>query len=395
MDVVGDKILQKRMEPNKAATEWYRASWEEIRSRTGTVSEAALAFNKEGREVLIGNFFPDPQEFIAEAKLREFAAAYIREHGRLLALMNAGEPPEPSVLNAMLTDFQIAEFERVKNQTGRDPNEEEKQRIVEAMRDMRIREYQRRASEFGVYAGLYVFDGVPSAAPTTKPTAAQCWDWQERFWIHQDICRAIAEANQFASGNGVPDSVIKRVIKISAQPAVFLGPEGRSAGATPTEAGTDKAPIDLSRSITGRFSGPASNNKWYDVRTVQVQVIVSAQRLPEFFDALARVNFMTVLDMDLYRVDPIEELKNGYFYGSDPVVRATIEIETVWLREWRKDLMPTDVRAALGLVEGIATDDPNAGAPAPAPAPAPRRAPAGGGDDDLRPARGRGGRDDG
>jgi hypothetical protein len=99
--------------------------------------------------------------------------------------------------------------------------------------------------------------------------------------------------------------------------------------------------------------------------------------------------------MDLYRVDPIEELKNGYFYGSDPVVRATIEIETVWLREWRKDLMPTDVRAALGLVEGIATDDPNAGAPAPAPAPAPRRAPAGGGDDDLRPARGRGGRDDG
>lgn len=395
MDVVGDKILEKRMEPNKAATDWYRTEWDKIRSRTGTVSDAALTFNKAEHKILVEGVFPDPQEYTAEAKLREFAAAYIRANRDLLKLMNAGEPMEPVVINAMLADFQVAEYERVKNQTGRDPNEEEKSQVAIALRDMRIREYQRRASEIGVYAGIYSFEGVPVVPPTAKPTAAQCWDWQERYWIHQDICRAIADANGGASGNGVPASVVKRVIKIAARPAVFVGAEGQNASASPTETGTDKAPVDFGRSLTGRFSGPASNNKWYDVRSVQVQIIVSARRLPEFFDALARTNFMTVLDMDLFRVDPLEELRNGYFYGNDdPVIRAVLEVETVWLREWRSDLMPMDVRKSLGLVEGIAAEDPNAGG---MPPPAPRRAPPGGGgdDDDLRPTRGRGSRDDG
>lgn len=396
MNVVGDKILEKRMEPNKVATELYRSAWEQIRSRTGTVSEAALAFNKAEHKILVADLFPDPKEFIAEAKLREFAAAYIRAHRDLLSLMNAGDPVEPATISAMLNDFQIAEVERVRNQTGKDPTEEEKQRIAESLRDMRIREYQRRASEIGVFAGAYVFEGVPAVPPVTKPTAAQCWDWQERYWIHQDICRAIADANKAASGEGVPGSVVKRIIRIAARPAPFLGAEGQSGAAAATEAGTDKAPIDLSRSITGRYSGPGSNNKWYDVRNVQVEIIASSRNLPEFFDALARTNFMTVLDLDIFRVDPIEELKNGYAYGpGDPVVRAVIEVETVWLREWRKDLMPMEVQKALGLVEGVAADDPFGGSAAPAPAPAPRR-PAGGGDEDLGGGRGRrGGRDDG
>ena len=393
--VVGDKMLEKTQEPTKAYTEWYKTEWEKIRSKTGTVSDAALAFNKADHTILVQDLFPDPKEFIAEAKLREFAAAYIRAHPALLASINAGEPQEPTIIGAILNDFQIAEFERIRNQTGKDPTEEEKVALNASLRDMRIREYQRRAAEISVYAGPYVFIGVPTAPPTTKPSAAQCWDWQERYWIHQDICRAIADANKDASGTGVPGAVIKRIIKISPAAPAYLGSEGQVAGAAPTEAGTDKAPSDFSRSITGRYSGPGSNNKWYDVRKVTVEVIVSSRRLPEFFDALARTNFMTVLDMDLFRVDPIEELKNGYFYGAeDPVVRAVLEIESVWLREWRKEFLPLDVQKALGLVEGIAAEDPNAGAPAPAPAP--RRAPPGGAEDgDVRPGRGRRGGDDG
>ena len=237
---------------------------------------------------------------------------------------------------------------------------------------------------------MYVFEGVPTAPPTVKPSAAQCWDWQERYWIHQDICAAISEANKSASGQGVPGAVVKRIVRISARPSAFMGAEGHAGSVMPTEAGTDKAPLDYARSITGRYSGPGTNNKWFDVRNARVEVIVSSRRLPELFDALARTNFMSVLDMDLFRVDPIEELKSGYFYsGDDPVVRAVLEVETVWLREWRKDLMPLDVRKALGLVEGIVADVPDAGA-----APAPRRAPPGGGDEDLRPGRRRPGGED-
>ncbi len=394
INVVGDKMLDKTMEPNKVFTEWYRTEWEKIRSRTGTVSNAALEFNKAEHKLLVGDLFPDPKDFIAEAKLREFAAAYVRAHPDLLRSINAGEPQDPAVLGAILTDYQTAEIERIRNQSGKEPTDEEKQRLATALRDLRVREYQRRSAEIGVYAGPYVFAGVPTAPPTVKPSAAQCWDWQERYWIHEDICRAIAEANKGGSGLGVPGSVVKRIVKVSVLPAPFLGNEGQSVSAASTEPGTDKAPVDYSHSLTGRVSGPGSNNKWYDVRRVTVEVVISSQRMPEFFDALARTNFMTVLDMDVFRVDPVEELKNGYYYGpSDPVVRAVFEVETIWLREWRKDLMPLDVRKALGLVEGIAGEEQPAAAPPP-----PRRNPpggGGGGGDDLRPRGRRGGDDPG
>jgi len=391
INVVGDKMLEKSIEPNKAFTDWYRAEWEKIRSRTGTVSDAALTFNKGTHEPLVKGLFPDPEAFIKDAKLREFAAAYVRAHSALLAGINAGEPKNPGIISAMLTDFQVAEVERIRNQSGKDPIEEDKQRLAESMRGTRMGEYQRRAAEIGVYAGPYVFDGVPAVPPTVPPTPAQCWDWQERYWIHQDICAAIGEANKSASGRGVPGSVVKRIIRMSAHPAAFMGPEGQPGSAMPTEAGTDKAPTDFARSITGRFSGPGSNNKWFDVRNARVEVIVSSRRLPELFDALARTNFISVLDMDLFSVDPIEELKAGYFYSNeDPVVRAVLEVETVWLREWRKDLMPLDVRKALGLVEGIVAEDTSGGS-----APAPRRPAPAGGDEDLKPGRGRrGGGDD-
>jgi len=395
INVVGDKMLEKSIEPNKVFTEWYRGEWEKIRSRTGTVSAAALAFNKEGHEILLPDLFPDPQEFAADAKLRQFAAAYIRAHPELLRSINAGEPQEPSVIGAVLADHQLAETERIKNQTGQDPTEEEKTQIAATLRDMRLREYQRRAGEIGVYAGPYVFGGVPTTAPTVRPTAAQCWDWQERYWIHQDICRAIAEANKGSSGSGIPGSVVKRIVKINAAPASYLSSEGGAASSIPTEAGTDRAPVDYAWSITGRLSGPGSGNKWYDVRPVTVEVVLSSQRMPEFFDALSHTNFMTVIDMDLFRVDPIEELKNGFYYGDEPVVRAVLYVETIWLREWRTEFMPLDVRASLGLVEGIVADDGQGALSAPAPS----RAPPPGGDDDegMRPGRGgrRGGGDGG
>jgi len=385
INVVGDKMLEKSIEPNKVFTEWYRAEWEKIRSRTGTVSGAALTFNKEGHEILIPDLFPDPQEFIADAKLRQFAAAYIRAHPELLRSINAGEPQEPAVIGAVLADHQLAETERIKNQTGQDPTDAEKEQIASTLRDIRLREYQRRAAEISVYAGPYVFAGVPTTAPTVRPSAAQCWDWQERYWIHQDICRAIAEANKGSSGAGIPASVVKRIVKISAAPAAYLTSDGQPGPATPTESGTDKAPVDFAWSITGRLSGPGSNNKWYDVRPVTVEVVVASQRIPEFFDALSHTNFMSVIDMDLFRVDPIEELKNGYYYGDESVVRAVLYVETIWLREWRTGFMPLDVRESLGLVEGIVADDGQGALSAPAPSRAPP--PSGGDDDDMRPGR--------
>ena len=39
----------------------------------------------------------------------------------------------------------------------------------------------------------------------------------------------------------------------------------------------------------------------------------------------------------------------GYFYGGGPVSMLTLQLETVWLREWTADFMPSALRQALGI----------------------------------------------
>jgi hypothetical protein len=45
------------------------------------------------------------------------------------------------------------------------------------------------------------------------------------------------------------------------------------------------------------------------------------------------------------------DLERGYYYGPEHVVRATITIESVWLRNWVGPLMPASVKRSLGVPE--------------------------------------------
>ena len=196
---------------------------------------------------------------------------------------------------------------------------------------------------------------------------------QEKSWIDQDICRAIALANAKASA-GVPESVVKRITKIAIRPALYSTGDQAPQPAL-FDAGDDKPPLDFSASITGRVSGPGRRNRWYDVRPVTLEIVVSSARLPQFVNALSATNFIAVLDLDLTKVEPLADLREGFDYGDEHVVRASIVVETIWLRDWRKQAMPMDVQKALGMVEGV---DAPGGAPIPAaaPPPSPRTRPA-------------------
>ena len=48
-------------------------------------------------------------------------------------------------------------------------------------------------------------------------------------------------------------------------------------------------------------------------------------------------------------VDHEAEMAVGYFYGTDPVVRATVEFEGYMAREVYEPLMPAAVRELLGI----------------------------------------------
>ena len=160
---------------------------------------------------------------------------------------------------------------------------------------------------------------------------------------------------------------------------------------SPFEAGEDKPPLDFGASITGRVSGPGRRNRWYDVRTVAIEIVASSARMPQFINALSATNFVAVLDLDLAKVEPLADLREGFDYGDEYVVKASILIETVWLRDWRKQPMPAPVQAALGMLEGVDAGASAASAPAAAaPAPPPRNRPPAGGKPPAAPGGGRG-----
>ncbi len=130
------------------------------------------------------------------------------------------------------------------------------------------------------------------------------------------------------------------------------GRRGAGSGASTPAGGKAAAPLDPARevpldfafSFTGRKTNPL-----YDVRLIQLVLIAETARIPVVLDALSRKNFITILDAKLEAVDAFEEVGEGYFYGSAGVSKLTLDLETVWLREWTAPLMPPDLKLALGI----------------------------------------------
>ena len=107
----------------------------------------------------------------------------------------------------------------------------------------------------------------------------------------------------------------------------------------------DVAPSqDFSASLTGRTS-----NDLYDVRNVELVVIVETARLPELVNALARENFITITDLALQPTSAFEAAEYGYMFGDQPLSLVTMKLETIWFRKWTAVWMPQDVRDALGV----------------------------------------------
>jgi hypothetical protein len=121
------------------------------------------------------------------------------------------------------------------------------------------------------------------------------------------------------------------------------------------------APIEANYAVspTGRAGWPDVPNGLYDLRYATVTVIVDANRIPVLLSAFGDTNFMSVADLDVQAFDRFDDAAQGFYYGSDPLVIATIRVESVWIRSWMKPWMPTSVRDQLG----IPADAPPADAP--------------------------------
>ncbi len=337
------------------------------------IRQEALNFNRADRDVLFPGLFPEPAPTQLETIPRRMYMALVAAYERLLVDMRAGAPPSAESMGEILE----AAEERFRTQIlikpgGQRLTDDDMIWLKEQLTNTRLSHCAETAKGIGIYTTLASLN-VPDESLVPPRAEAQgmvqLFQWQWSLWITQDIVGALSDANEpFES---VLEAPIKRLVSLvefgapvvaggsaggggSGFNAGFAPGGGRGAGSgASTPAGGKAAapldparevPLDFAYSFTGRKTNPL-----YDVRLIQLVLIVETARIPVVLDALSRKNFITILDATLEAVDAFEEIAEGYFYGSAGVSKLTLDLETVWLREWTAPLMPPDLKLALGI----------------------------------------------
>ncbi len=359
-----------RQAPNAALTAWVKEQRDRRAAEASGVMRRAVEFNRRGHRPLVQGLFPDPpsdatQQLRLKGELLNLLAGDSSGdrpslYETLFAEIGAGSPPSPERVFESVRDVEERERERLlaDSPTGQ-LTAEQQAKLTEQLVNRRIGEYQRRAREISVYADLTSldrtgFDKRSSLLPPPRvtdaqggalPDVAELFQWQWDAWLVGDLLSAVARANTSPDGDrqDVENAVVKRIEKISVEDLPLYG----DAKLPRLSAPEGSVPLDRSTSVTGRVS--SETNKLYDVRRAKMTVVVSSERLPVFLDALGQTNMITVLSVNLSGVDVWADLQKGYFYGREPVVRAELELETLWLRSWTGPLMPRYVRQRLGV----------------------------------------------
>lgn len=350
--------------PNSATTATIKGLLERTASQVGGVRERALEFNRAGKTPLVEGLFPKPENPLDEPGLAEtFARAWVPAHEEMVRRHGGGAPPRSEDVEARLKEAR--DREATATMAARADGKltpEDEQDIKKRLTGERLAIATARAQELRFYADASSFDGVKPWTDAQPPSLAQAWERQWLLWIHEDIVRAVAKANGEQSLLGAPVKQIERVRVEPMKPAPGPIPDDPTAA----------VPKDPGASITGRV-GP---NGLYDIRYVDLLLVVATEQLPAFLEALGATNLLTVVGFEMESLpDADERLRNGFVYtrGGEHLARARLRVESVWLREWTGKHMPVEVRGALGFPDAPAPT-PAPGEEPPADAPPPGRA---------------------
>jgi hypothetical protein len=376
LNIPGNPRVSATIPVNRQFLDRYEEVVNAIADDAKQIREEAVRMNQQGRGVLLPDLFPSPPPQLLETLPGQMYRRLIAAYEQLLKDCEAGAPPSPDDMRQDLESARDRYLSQTLKPTVDDLTDDERAWLTEQLTTTRLSIYAERARSIRLYATMDDLDVPPeSEKPERAEGAANTtmFDWQWQYWIKEDILRALHAAN--ASYDSVADAPVKRVERLvvldgptpqqaaadagagRGAPTGGFGPAGgagrRGARQPAAEGGargvapdpSREVPLDYNVSFTGR-----TDNSLYDVRDVELVVILDTARMPEVFDALARQNFITIIDeVQIEPVDLYQAIENGYFYGSQPVSRVVLTLETIWLREWTAQFMPVELKQALGI----------------------------------------------
>lgn len=382
----GEQPVQESRPPNAAITAFFESKRAERQAMIERVVTQAVRFNKkDDRRVLVQGLFPSARDDREERRLAKQMAELIvgtpetpSVYEALFRSINAGEPISREDVARRVVEAYQAEIDRSGGDPARMPANE-RAALEERMKGHRLGAYARRAEEISVYGSVRALHGanparesvIPTEVPTGVLDATDAFVWQLDYWFVEDLLRAVRLANTTEDGllTETPRSPVKRIVSIRLDRLDFPKPEtaSRTDPMAPPIGGMGRPPMRGQGaasfpppgmgvpaggpvgavSHTGRR--PGDQNGVYSIRRGVITVIAESDNLVRFLDAINRTNFMTVIGVKLGEVDLWADLEEGYYYGSDHVVRAEIEVESAWLHFWLSDVATDRVASAWGI----------------------------------------------
>lgn len=370
--LTSERDLSESRAPNRIVTEYYLERKAEREAQVEEVVERGTLFNQGDHKELVPGILPkSPDDLTLKRLGRTMAEAIVGTtatpsvYQRKLQRLNAGSPPDPKILESILNEFKKNQEQRYMDadaagKVGTAQAEELNKSLI----SRRLGEYigQSDALTFYCSTNAFVNGGTKAPAggrsgsnammeyseiPASVPRVSSIdepmvFNWLWDYWVISDILDAVSLTNTDPQSGAmaVPSAPIKSVERIRI--SQMKKTEDTTPGAAPRNAGAEPK-----QSLTGRIGGVAGSA--YDIRTIEVVIVAASKDLPKFIDALGKTNYMTVIDLDIDDVDVWNDLEQGFYYGEDHVVRARVQIESVWLRSWMVPLMPDQVKQALGV----------------------------------------------
>jgi hypothetical protein len=370
-----------------------------VKLQSQKLFQVAVDLNQRGHALLVNNSLPKSGE-VPKLQFRgAYAAAFkfgpdrqtpqLPDYNIPVSILKATQPPTAEEIAAaqegLWNDKYVQRIVLVGGQPANAPQVSadyvaEASKLPEVLR-------QSRATE----SKIYMMPGALQINPAIQnvgmpPREEDIWSAQLSLWIQTDVARAIAATNA-NSRKGILDAPVKQLVQlvvaqgastasssaganapVPGRPPVnpfggpgfggpgFGGMEDATGGGTAASGAKVSDPAEL---LTFDFvTGPTGrvSSGLYDVYDFQLTVDVDAAQLPALITELTRNQYVTVRWLNFTPVD-LDQLKAaGFLYGSEPVVRAVLYCETLFMRKWTEPLMPDRVKAALGIAAPAAPE---------------------------------------
>jgi hypothetical protein len=311
----------------------------DLKGQAKTMMDLAVRFNR--REPLVRGLFPKASG-TDKIAFRDEYERWVTE--RVPQLLRAANPPtEEDIAKAEEKLWEEKFAKRIYFVDGREENRElvdqEYNAEIQGLREKMERE---TAEKNMVYLDPTAVTTNPALLKTEQtPDTPSVWYAQTAMWVQEDIARSVADLNKNRKATNIIDAPVKHIVTLD----VAHGPEQylRAAPASGGEEGA-AAPTTPQYGVspTGRVSGDK-----FDVVKFTLVVKMDAAYVPALLQELGRGKFIAIHKVDLSSVDSQLAREDGFFYGPNPVVQATISGESLLLREWTTPLVPEVVKKDL------------------------------------------------